>query len=412
MRWWVSGVKGRDTVLFFTGVTLLACALVALAGFYGGAMVWLGLLYITVLTAAMDKLIAARPNPDPEREFPASDALLVALGVAHFALLALTLFAMAGPSGLSVAERFGTGIAAALVFGQVMHPAAHELIHRQARALRSLGKAIYTSLLIGHHASAHVLVHHVHVAGPDDPNSPPLGQGFWRYAGRAAVRSFRAGLQAETKRHAQAGRPVWRHPYVFYVAGAAATAAASLVAFGALGLAALLFLAAYAQLQIYMSDYVQHYGLRRRVLADGRLEPVGPQHSWNAPQAFSSALMLNAPRHSDHHMHPGRAYPALQLDREKMPVLPYPVPIMAVLACWPALWRRVMDPLCRPWQPQQIAGTQTGAIPQAVLEKAKSGGLADQALTELGHDKAVPDPRPSDAVDAGQRAKQHERGGI
>ena len=61
----------------------------------------------------------------------------------------------------------------------------------------------------------------------------------------------------------------------------------------------------HAQVQILLSDYVQHYGLRRAEV-QGRPVPVAAGHSWNAPHWFSSAFMLNAPRHSDHHAHPAR----------------------------------------------------------------------------------------------------------
>jgi alkane 1-monooxygenase len=57
--------------------------------------------------------------------------------------------------------------------------------------------------------------------------------------------------------------------------------------------------------------------------------------------------MLNAPRHSDHHAHPARAYPALRLgaaDTPGRPVLPRSLPVMATLAMVPPLWRRMMDP--------------------------------------------------------------------
>jgi alkane 1-monooxygenase len=78
-------------------------------------------------------------------------------------------------------------------------------------------------------------------------------------------------------------------------------------------------------------------------------ERAGPQHSWNAPQWFSSAMMLNAPRHSDHHLHPGRPFPALRLDPADMPVLPHSMPVMATLALAPPLWRRAMAPCVSRW---------------------------------------------------------------
>ncbi|MFN3847458.1 MAG: fatty acid desaturase, partial [Paracoccaceae bacterium] len=108
-------------------------------------------------------------------------------------------------------------------------------------------------------------------------------------------------------------------------------------------------LSAHAQLQQLLADYVQHYGLTRARLTDGQYEPVTARHSWNTPHWFSSALMLNAPRHSDHHAHPGRPYPALRLT-ENAPMLPWPLPLACALAMMPRLWRRLMRPHLQRWQ--------------------------------------------------------------
>jgi len=137
---------------------------------------------------------------------------------------------------------------------------------------------------------------------------------------------------------------------VGYVSGAALTLGIAAIIAGWGGVVQLLALAAYAQMQLLLSDYVQHYGLRRKPRADGRIEPVGPQHSWNAPQWYSSAMMLNAPRHSDHHMRPARAFPALEVTPDTMPILPRSLPVMAALALVPPIWRRVMDRRVARWQ--------------------------------------------------------------
>lgn len=341
-------------MLLFTVVTLTPCILVGLGAAFGGEWAWLAVAYMVVLINVMDRLIAVTTpeNPDPEAEFPAANALLVTLGICHFALLATALWAVAGPSGLLVSERILLGIGAGLIFGQISHPVAHELIHKPKRAMRLLGRLIYTSLLVGHHASAHLLIHHIHVGSDADPNSARKGENFYRFALRAFRQSFEAGLKAETARHKRAGKSAWGHPYLFYVGGAVATLLAAYLGFGLLGFVVMVALATHAQMQILMSDYVQHYGLRRQKLPNGRLEPVGPQHSWNAPDIFSSALMVNAPRHSDHHVQPNRNYPALQLDPDAMPMLPYPLPVMGAVALVPRLWFRRMNPLCDRWQDQ------------------------------------------------------------
>lgn len=52
-------------------------------------------------------------------------------------------------------------------------------------------------------------------------------------------------------------------------------------------------------------------------------------------------MMLNAPRHSDHHLHPKLRYPELAL-RPDMHVLPYSLLVMAAITLVPPLWRRMM----------------------------------------------------------------------
>lgn len=399
----------------FSFATLTPVGLIALAAVNGGLWVWAALGYITGLVFVMDTLAAREArNTDAQGEFPAADHLLVVLGLAHFALLVVALWAVAGPSGLTTLDRCIVAVTAALLFGQISHPVAHELIHRPPRAMRLLGRLIYTSMLMGHHASAHMLVHHVHVGSDKDPNSPPRGVGFWRYAPRAWWRSFRLAYRAETR--LRRGRLSLSHPFAIYTLGAAGIIAIAGLTFGAKGLAALFAMASYAQLQILMADYVQHYGLRRATLPDGRLEPLGPQHSWNAPDWFSSAMMVNAPRHSDHHITPNRPFPALQLDQQTMPTLPYSLPVMACLATAPPLWRRVMDPLCDAWRPRwqdKARSASARDIPPAVLARAHAGGVLPGSVPDWYHDTPRPDPLPDDGKRPGAgRGPSNDRGGI
>lgn len=327
----------------FAIATLLPVGLILQAAAAGGAWPWLALAYVTLFAAALDRFVPRLLPEAPEgAEFPSGKGLSVLLGLAHFAVL-FAAVAMAADGDAGLVGKLVTLVAAGLWFGQVSHPNAHELIHRPERYARYLGRAIYGALLFGHHASAHLLVHHVHVGTDDDPNSAPKGLGFYRFFARAWGGSFRAGLAAENALRARAQAPPrgWTHPYLGYAIVGLLTLGASALAFGWRGLLACLFLGLYAQMQILLADYVQHYGLRRARRTGGKPEPVTDAHSWNSPHWFSSALMVNAPRHSDHHLHPGRPYPGLRL-RENMPLWPHSLPVMAVIALFPPLWRRVM----------------------------------------------------------------------
>lgn len=334
-------------MFWYAIATLTPAAALALAYVLGSVWPWLAVGSITLMVLLMDRI----PN-----ELPASGRsgrwLNFLLAGVHLALLFGGVWAIAGGSDLSGPGRVASFLALGLYAGQVSNSNAHELIHMAPRFLRLAGATVYVSLLHGHHVSAHLRVHHVHAATDEDPNSARLGEGFWTYALRALRGEFIAGLRADTaQRQRSRARPTaLSHPYVFYVGGAALGLLLSFGLAGWRGLVVHVGVAAYAQLQLLLSDYVQHYGLRRGLRADGRREPVGPQHSWNAPSWYSGAMMLNAPRHSDHHLRPGRAFPDLSLDPVKMPMLPRSLPVMATIALVPPLWRRVMDRRAARWQ--------------------------------------------------------------
>ncbi|MBE1283129.1 MAG: alkane 1-monooxygenase [Rhodobacteraceae bacterium] len=320
--------------MFWFAIASLTPLLILFAAcFWGGLWAPSAVLYMTVCVYLMDRLGRTTEATDATN---GADVLSVTLALGHLLLIPVLSFVCGTRSGLElVLLVIGSG----LFMGQVSHPNAHELIHHPNRKLRRLGQTVYTSMLIGHHASAHMLVHHVHVASDRDPNSARLGEGFYAFWLRAWAGSFLQGFRAEARlRTGRAGL----NPYLAYAAGGVATLVLAWSLGGLPAIVAVLLACLYAQAQIFLADYVQHYGLRRARHGD-RLEPAGPQHSWNAPHWYSSALMLNAPRHSDHHMNPGRRFPQLLLD-EDMPTLPRSLPVMGVIALIPPLWRRIMDP--------------------------------------------------------------------
>jgi alkane 1-monooxygenase len=117
------------------------------------------------------------------------------------------------------------------------------------------------------------------------------------------------------------------------------------------GLALFVFQAFIAVWQLELTNYVEHYGLTREHLGDGRYEPVKPRHSWNAAQTASNWLMINLQRHSDHHFKPDRRYPLLQTyGEDEAPQLPLGYPMMTAIAMFPPVWRRVMNPRVRDWR--------------------------------------------------------------
>lgn len=342
----------------FALAALAPLPLLGVGAMLGGAWLWAAFLYMALVSVLLDEMLPESGGSSQAGQDDLADLILVSVAIGALTVLPLATWAIAGPGPLDAGERVILFLATGFWLGQVAHPAAHELIHRPRRELFRLGASVYTAILFGQHASAHRLVHHRYVASADDPNTARAGEGFYRFAARAWIGSFRAGLRAESDLRA---RGQWQglHPYAGYIGGGlAALVVAALIA-GLPGLLAWAGLSAHAQFQILLSDYVQHYGLMRARGPDGRLEPVQPRHSWNTAHWFSSAMMLNAPRHSDHHMHPGRPFPALEAAAPDLaPRLPWPLPVACALALVPRLWRRAIRPHLARWQPARVQDTR------------------------------------------------------
>ncbi len=110
-------------------------------------------------------------------------------------------------------------------------------------------------------------------------------------------------------------------------------------------------------------------------------------------------MMLNAPRHSDHHLNPRRSFPELRLDRDAMPVLPASLPAMAFMAMIPPVWRNTMDPLLEDWR--STAGPRHASA-QAALAQARARGTEERDLPNSDHASVYPDS-PVPAGSTGQR---------
>ena len=339
----------RNPLPIFAAVTLTAPALIAAGAIWGSVWALSGWLWISVLAAILDEFVNMTLATAEGDEFPAAVGLTITLAVVHMAVWVLVIATAGGATGLVTWEKCLVIFSAGLFMGQVSNSNAHELIHRPSRWLRRAGRWVYISVLFGHHCSAHPLVHHIHVGTHADPSTARRGEHFYRFFFRAWKGSFIEGLRAENKRFPRSNKPTWKHPYVAYILGAIVVMMAAFIIGGPKGLLAGLFLAGFTQLQLMQADYVQHYGLFRKTLPNGKYEPVSERHSWNTPHIMSSALMLNAPRHSDHHANPIRPFPSLRLSNE-IPMLPRSLPVMAVLALFPKTWHRVMDPRAAQWQ--------------------------------------------------------------
>ena len=271
----------------------------------------------------------------------------------QFALLIWMLWYVPQAAHLGTLEKimlfFGMGI----VSGTIGINYSHELMHQKPVVERWMADLLLASVLYSHFRSEHLRVHHLHVGTPRDPVTARYNEGFHRFFPRVLVQCFGSAWKAEVAMLARRNLPVMHksNPFWRYAGLQAGFLVLAVVLGGWIGLGLFLFQEAVAIWQLELVNYIEHYGLTRRHLGNGKYEHVLPRHSWNASHRASNWLLINLQRHSDHHYKPDRRFPLLQTHSEvDAPQLPYGYPVMTMAAMVPPLFKRVMNPRVKAWR--------------------------------------------------------------
>lgn len=333
---------------------------------------WGGPILLNIIIPLLDWLIGEDTNNPPESAVAQLEktlyyrAIVYAYIPAQFAatIWGAWLVAQGNVSGWAlVGLIFTVGTANGIAINT-----AHELGHKKESLDRWLAKVTLAPVFYGHFYTEHARGHHKNVATPDDPASSKMGETFWAFLPRTVFGSIRSAWSIEKERLGRNGKSVWSADNDNLQAWAM-----TVVLFGALtlwlGWAALAFLllqAAYGASLLEVINYVEHYGLLRQKSADGRYERCQPKHSWNSNHIVTNLFLYQLQRHSDHHANPTRRFQALR-HFDESPQLPSGYASMLILAYFPFLWFRQMDPL--------VAAHHKGDLTKANLYPPKRAKL-------------------------------------
>lgn len=89
-------------------------------------------------------------------------------------------------------------------------------------------------------------------------------------------------------------------------------------------------------------NYIEHYGLQRKQIAEGKYERAMPQHSWNSNHILGRLMLFELSRHSDHHYLASKKYQLLQ-HHDNAPQLPTGYPGSMILSLIPPAWFYIMN---------------------------------------------------------------------
>ncbi|AVO51274.1 alkane 1-monooxygenase [Ectopseudomonas mendocina] len=322
---------------------------------HADAWAWLVITVVFGVIPLLDFIVGRDPaNPDERDEVPALEAQgyyrLLSLATVPL-LLAMLLWSgwiFVSYEGWSWVGQLGWVLSVGTVMGAIGITVSHELIHKDAALEQNAGGLLLAAVCYAGFKIEHVRGHHVHVSTPEDASSSRFGQSLYAFLPHAYKHNFLNAWRLEAERLRRRGLPVlhWRNELIWWYAISALFLLGFTLNFGWLGALFFLGQAVMAFTLLEIVNYVEHYGLHRRKLENGRYERTNPHHSWNSNFLLTNLFLFHLQRHSDHHTYAKRRYQVLR-HFDDSPQLPNGYAGMIVLALFPPLWRAVMDPKVR-----------------------------------------------------------------
>ncbi|WFS16874.1 alkane 1-monooxygenase [Pseudomonas sp. 905_Psudmo1] len=322
---------------------------------HADAWPWLVISVVFGVIPLLDFIVGRDPaNPDERDEVPALEAqgyyrlLSLATVPLLLAMLVWSGWIFASYEGWSWVGQLGWVLSVGTVMGAIGITVSHELIHKDPTLEQNAGGLLLAAVCYAGFKVEHVRGHHVHVSTPEDASSSRFGQSLYAFLPHAYKHNFLNAWKLEAERLKRRSLPAlhWRNELIWWYAISALFLLGFTLALGPLGALFFLGQAVIAFTLLEIVNYVEHYGLHRRKLDNGRYERTNAHHSWNSNFLLTNLFLFHLQRHSDHHAYAKRRYQVLR-HFDDSPQLPNGYAGMIVLAVFPPLWRAVMDPKVR-----------------------------------------------------------------
>jgi alkane 1-monooxygenase len=261
-------------------------------------------------------------------------------------------------------ELVGMTCSVGLIAGTIGINVAHELGHRSKASEIIMAKMLLLSALYMHFFIEHNRGHHKHVSTDADPASARLGENLYAFWLRSVTGSWRNAWKLEAERLQKTNSAHWfswnnemLRFQVFqlgYLLSVGLFYAWWMVPYA-------IAVAVFGFLLLECVNYIEHYGLRRKMLPNGRPEPVQPWHSWNSDHELGRIFLYELTRHSDHHFKTSRKYQILR-HFDESPQLPFGYPTSIIISLLPPLWFALMNPRVKQEQNRQLVVNPLDAI--------------------------------------------------
>ena len=314
-----------------------------------GWQVWLPLIYAWIIIPLTELLLKpdSRNMNSTEEELAKADkrydVLLYLVVVLQYAAMYKFLYAMSHDT-MTWIDIVGRIWVMGLLCGTFGINAGHELGHRVNIFEQTLAKMLLLTSLYMHFYIEHNKGHHKRVATPEDPSSARYGEWVYTFYFRSIIFSYFSAWDIANNEVRKKGKPVlslynemvqFTFIQIIFI---------TLIFLGFGWLTTLYYLAASAIgiLLLETVNYIEHYGLQRKSLSQGKYERAVPAHSWNSDHVIGRLMLFELSRHSDHHYLASRKYQVLR-HYDDSPQMPTGYPGMMILSLVPPVWFYVMN---------------------------------------------------------------------
>lgn len=270
------------------------------------------------------------------------DYLLYAMVPVLYGVLSFYLWTITHRT-LTTLEYTGMTISMGINCGVLGINVAHELGHRKSKFDQFMAKLLLLSSLYLHFIIEHNRGHHKYVSTPQDPASARKGETVHVFWFRSIVMAYISAWKIEGQRLKKLGQKAFslKNEMLQFQLLQITFIAVIYLVFGWWGMIGFLSAALIGIFQLETVNYIEHYGLSRKEISEGRYERVQPWHSWNSNHVVGRLMLFELSRHSDHHYLASKKYQVLD-HHEGSPQMPTGYPGMMVLSLIPPLWFNVM----------------------------------------------------------------------
>ncbi len=316
---------------------------------YQGFWVWATLIFTFGIVPVIDAVLPASTRNVPvEVEESRSkifffDLLLYACAPISFYLL-FVYFQTLKNADLTLSETLGLTTGMGIVLGSMGINVAHELGHRTSKVARLFAWAGLLPVLYQHFYIEHNRGHHKNVSTEKDPATARKNEDLYSFFLRSISGQYKNAWRLENSRLKSSGlKSFSRHNEMLrFTVYQTLYLTAVIILFGIQLLPHALAVALIGVLLLEAVNYIEHYGLKRKILPNGKPERVLPKHSWNSDFEMGRIMLFELTRHSDHHYKASRKYQILR-HMDEAPQLPIGYPASMLLATLPPLWFKIMN---------------------------------------------------------------------